>query len=83
MGVLFLGPGDRIGHHLAGLPRRFCVVAGRGLVGADAGEPSLIAQGRPAFWRSGKNHEVGTVTGLVADVVQVETLDPGAVLSPL
>jgi len=80
---LFLGPGDRIGIHPAGLPQLFCVVAGEGWVqGADA-ERVVITPGQAALWTAGEEHAAETDTGMTAIVIQAETLDSAALLSPV
>lgn len=78
--VAFLGPGDRIGPHRAGLPQLFCVVAGTGWVEGGDGQTAAIAAGEAAYWVSGERHATQTEGGLTAIIIQAEALDPAAVL---
>ena len=81
--VLFFGPGDHIRRHPVALPQLICVIHGPDRVRSDPDEPSPIAPARAAFWWLGEDHEAGRDAGLTAVVVEVEALDPDAVLSPL
>lgn len=78
--VAFLGAGDTIGRHPAGLPQLFCVLRGSGWVqGADAIEHPIEA-GEAVFWPSGEEHAAGTEHGFTAVIVQAAQLDPEATL---
>jgi hypothetical protein len=80
---LYLGPGDRVGVHPAGLPQLFCVISGNGWVqGADGAEVAISA-GHAAFWASGEEHAATTEVGMTAIVIQAEALDPAAFLSSI
>ncbi len=83
MDVLFLGRGDRVGRHPAGLPQLFSLVDRHGSVQGGTGEPSPIAAGGAAFWHLGEDHGAGTDIGMTVVLVQAEELDPDAVLYPL
>ena len=78
---LFLGSGDRVGAHPAGLPQLFCVVAGEGWVQGAGTERVVVTPGQAAFWAAGEEHAAGTDVGMTAIVVQAEALDPAALLS--
>ena len=78
--VAFLGPGDSIGLHPAGLPQLFCVLRGSGWVrGADAVEVPIAAD-EAVFWPSGEEHAIRTERGLTALIVQAEQLNPDTTL---
>lgn len=78
--VVYLGPGDAIAAHPAGLPQLFCVVQGTGWVQVAGSDAVPISAGLASFWRSGERHAVGTEGGLTALVVQAEALDPATSL---
>jgi quercetin dioxygenase-like cupin family protein len=80
---LFLGPGDRVGVHLAGLPQLFCVVAGKGWLQGAGTERVVVTPGQAAFWTAGEEHAAETDAGMTAIVIQAEVLDPAALLSSL
>src|SRR5687768_16052582 len=77
---LFLGPGDRVGVHPAGLPQLFCVVAGEGWVQGAGAQRVVISPGQAAFWKAGEEHAAETDAGMTAIVIQAEALDPTALL---
>ncbi|MDP9472527.1 MAG: cupin [Chloroflexota bacterium] len=78
--IAFLGPGDSIGPHPAGLPQLFCVVVGSGWVQGGDGQEIAISGGQAAFWARGERHATRTDGGLTAVIVQAEALDPAAAL---
>ncbi|HKG26703.1 MAG TPA: hypothetical protein VKB09_13710 [Thermomicrobiales bacterium] len=81
--LAYLKPGDRIGEHEGRLPQLFCVIDGSGWVaGADA-IPMRAGPGVAAFWAAGERHAAGTETGMRAVIIQAESLDPDATLTPV
>lgn len=78
--VAFLGSGDIVGLHPAGLPQLFCVLQGSGWArGLDAIEMPITV-GEAVFWTPGEEHGVRTEHGLTALIIQAEQLNPDATL---
>ncbi len=72
--LAILAPGGLIGRHQAAAPQLFVVVEGSGWVaGGDAARVEVGA-GDAVLWAAGEEHEAGTDTGVVALVVESETL---------
>ncbi|MEX0750220.1 MAG: cupin [Dehalococcoidia bacterium] len=80
--IMYLGAGDRVGRHEARIAQLFAVVQGNGRVEA-AGARTPIASGRAAFWGAGESHAAGTDTGMVAIVVEGNSLGPDAALAQM
>jgi quercetin dioxygenase-like cupin family protein len=79
--VAFLGPGDRVGLHRAGLPQLFCVITGSGWVRGGDDQEVAISGGEAVYWTSGEWHATRTDDGLTAVIVQAEALNPTAFLT--
>jgi quercetin dioxygenase-like cupin family protein len=76
--VLRFSAGSHLPQHRAGRPQLFLVLEGEGWVtGADQEKHSIRA-GQAAFWSEGEPHGSGSVTGMLAVIVQAPHLDlPG------
>jgi quercetin dioxygenase-like cupin family protein len=71
-----LARGGRIGRHPATSAQLLVVVEGSGTVsGADGAEVAVEA-GHAVLWEAGEEHETRTESGLVALVVEAESLRP-------
>jgi len=72
--VAILAPDGLIGRHAATVTQLFVVVEGAGwAAGADA-ERVEVAAGDAVLWEAGEEHEAGTDAGMVALVVESNTL---------
>ena len=56
--------------------RLFLVVHGQGWVRDGTPERISLVAGQAAFWEKGEWHAAGTVTGLMAIVIESDFLDP-------
>jgi quercetin dioxygenase-like cupin family protein len=75
LGCLHLGVGGVLGRHPAGTRQLLLVVAGEGWV--SAGEDRRpISVGQAAYWEPGEEHETTTESGLMALILESNTLDP-------
>ena len=71
-----LAPGGVIGRHEAASPQLLLVVEGSGYVsGADRVEQP-IAAGQAVHWERGEAHETRTDGGLVAIIVEADSVEP-------
>ncbi len=73
---LELGAGGVIGRHPAAGPQLLVVVEGAGRVSGDDGVERSIAAGEAACWEGGEEHETRTDDGLVAIVLEAESVEP-------
>lgn len=76
VGCMHLEPGGRVGAHPATTRQLFLVVRGAGWVRGPEPERTAIVADQAAFWESGEEHESGSETGMVALVIEGDTLDP-------
>lgn len=67
-----------VGYHQAATPQLFLVVQGAGWVRGETSERTPITKYQALFWNKNEWHEVGTNTGLVAIVIESESLNPSA-----
>jgi quercetin dioxygenase-like cupin family protein len=81
LGCMHLAPGGSVGYHQATIPQLFLVVAGEGWVRGEAPEQVPISTGGAAFWTAGEWHAAGTESGMVALVLEAETLDPNQLVT--
>ncbi|HEX6544511.1 MAG TPA: hypothetical protein VF040_22320 [Ktedonobacterales bacterium] len=72
---MHLSPGGRVGAHEATTRQLFLVVSGEGWVRGPEPERTAITADQAAFWDMGEEHESGTDTGMVAIVIEGDTLD--------
>ena len=68
-------PGGVIGRHPAAAPQLLAVVEGSGHVSGADGRERPIRAGEAAQWDEGEEHETRTDTGLVAIVVESDSLE--------
>lgn len=80
IGCMHLEPGGRVGAHQATPQQLFLVVRGEGWVRGPEPERTPIVADQAAFWESGEEHEAGSDIGMVALVIEGDTLDPDALL---
>ena len=71
-----LQAGGRLGMHPAACSQLFIVVEGEGTVLSDTAAPREVAAGTSIWWQEGELHETRSETGLIAIVVEAESLDP-------
>lgn len=77
---MHLEPGGRVGAHRATPHQLFLVVRGEGWVRGPEPQRTAIVADQAAFWENGEEHESGTETGMVAIVIEGDTLDPDRLL---
>ncbi len=70
-----LGRGGVIGRHAAASPQLFLVVEGTGSVSGGDGHASTIRAGEGAYWETGEEHETRTDGGLVAVVLEGDSIE--------
>lgn len=83
IGCMHLEPGGRVGAHQATTPQLFLVVRGEGWVRGPELERTPISADQAAFWEPGEEHESGSESGMVALVIESDTLDPDQFLTLL
>lgn len=69
--------GGVVGYHQATTRQLFIVVQGAGWVRGAEAEHTPIGVGRAAYWQAGEWHESGSESGMVAIVIEGDTLEPG------
>jgi hypothetical protein len=79
----YLGPNGRIGSHPTVVPQLLLVVQGAGWVRGEAADRIPVAIGHAVFWGQDEWHETITDTGLMAIVIEGESLDPADFMPPL
>ncbi len=73
-----LGPQGKIGRHQASARQLFLVVQGAGLVGGEGMDCLPVRFGDAVLWEKNEWHESSTDSGLIAIIIEGETLDPAA-----
>ena len=68
-------PAGQIGEHPTGFAQLFLIVRGEGWVMGADGRRTDLATGQGAFFDPGERHAKGSDTGMVALLVQVDTMD--------
>lgn len=76
IGCMRLEPGGCVGAHQAATRQLFLVVRGEGWVRGPEAERTPITAGQAAYWEPGEEHESGSESGMVAFVIEGDTLDP-------
>lgn len=76
IGCMRLEPGGCVGAHQATTRQLFLVVRGAGWVRGPEAERTPIAADQAAYWEPGEEHESGSESGMVALVIEGDTLDP-------
>ncbi|MBM6995988.1 cupin domain-containing protein [Paenibacillus sp. DXFW5] len=75
-----MNPGGLIGGHEAHGPQLFIVVAGEGFITGRENLRIPIQSGQMAFWETGEWHEVMTIKGMSAIVIESDQLSPEELL---
>ena len=70
-----LAAGGVIGRHPAAGPQLLVVVEGAGYVSGADGVERTLATGEAVRWDAGEEHETRTDSGLVAIVIEAESLE--------
>ncbi len=66
-----------VGYHQATTRQLFIVVQGAGWVRGAEAEHTPIGAGHAAYWQAGEWHESGSEDGMVAIVIEGDTIEPG------
>ncbi len=74
IGCMRLGQDGLVGYHLASTYQLFAVVEGEGWVRGAGLERVPIRAGQATLWEPGEGHQAETDTGMVAIVVESDTL---------
>ncbi len=77
VGYIELEEGGVIGRHPAAAPQLLMVVDGSGYASGADGTEQRITAGEAVYWELGEEHETRTDQGLVAVVVEAESLQLG------
>jgi quercetin dioxygenase-like cupin family protein len=77
-----LGPGGRVGHHQAVSPQLLLVVQGDGWARSGSGDPTHIKVGDAVYWNKDEWHETSTNSGMIAIVIESESIHPGESMPP-
>lgn len=75
VGMMHIGKQGVVGYHQAVTPQLFLVVNGAGWVRGESEVRTPIQVGQAAFWGAGEWHESGSDTGMMALVIESESLD--------
>jgi len=71
-----LSAGGRLGMHPASCSQLFIVVEGEGTVLTNQAAPTPVSVGTIVWWKQGESHETRSQTGLVAIVIEADSLNP-------
>jgi mannose-6-phosphate isomerase-like protein (cupin superfamily) len=63
--------------HPASCSQLFIVVEGEGVVLVDQAAPTGVSVGTIVWWKPGERHETRSEAGLVAVVIEADSLAPG------
>ena len=72
---IYFQPGGIVGYHPALGHQLFFVVQGKGWVRGEKGDRVWITSGQGVYWEPGEGHESGTDEGMVAIIVEAESLE--------
>ncbi len=75
IGFIQLDAGGEVGYHQATVEQLYIVVQGEGWVTGTDRERISIKSGEGVMWDKGEWHESGSESGLLALVVESETID--------
>lgn len=78
----YLGPNGGIGYHQAVVPQLLLIMQGEGWVRDEASDRIPIKVGQAVFWEKDEWHETGAGAGLMAIIIESETLDPAEFMPP-
>jgi quercetin dioxygenase-like cupin family protein len=76
IGCIYLGTNGKVGYHQTATNQLFLVVQGEGWVRSGDHHKMNIKAGQAAFWIAGEWHESGTESGMMAIVIESDSLDP-------
>ena len=76
IGFIQIDPNGNIGRHEAPSDQLFIVISGQGWVTGKDEIKHEILQGDSALWKSGELHESGSMTGMIAIVIESENIEP-------
>ncbi|SED08616.1 hypothetical protein SAMN05443246_5642 [Paenibacillus sp. GP183] len=76
IGCMYLGANGNVGYHQTATNQLFLVVQGEGWVRSGDHHKMNIKAGQAAFWIAGEWHESGTESGMMAIVIESDSLDP-------
>lgn len=79
---MHLDKGGIVGFHPAGVPQLLLVVQGAGRVRANEGYIE-VGPGDAVFWNRGEGHETISEKGMMAIVLEAETLEPKAFMKKI
>jgi quercetin dioxygenase-like cupin family protein len=74
--VFRFAPGGRIARHPTSMPTILAVLEGSGHVTGASGVAEPIAASEAVFWELGEEHEITSVDGLTALIVEGDGLEP-------
>jgi quercetin dioxygenase-like cupin family protein len=76
IGGMNIAAGGVVGYHQATTRQLFVVVQGEGWVRGEEAAHTPIGVGRAAYWEAGEWHESGSEGGMVAIVIEGDTIEP-------
>ena len=79
----YLGAQGKVGYHPAAAQQLFLVLQGTGRVRGETSERVPIHVGYAAFWEKGEGHEIDTDLGILAIVIEAESIDPAEFMTPV
>lgn len=77
VGCMHLEANGLVGLHQATVPQLLLVIQGEGVVKGEEGEEFRIKEGYAAYWNKGEWHETRTETGLMAIVIEGDSVEVG------
>lgn len=75
LSLILVGPGGVLGRHPAVAQQLFFVVDGSGWVSGADDQRVGIRAGQAALWDAGEDHGSGSGEGLMAVVLEIETIE--------
>ncbi|KPB03790.1 cupin domain-containing protein [Bacillus sp. CHD6a] len=76
VGFIQIDAGGVVGYHQATVQQLFIVVQGEGWVTGTDREKISIKSGEGVMWEEGEWHESGSENGMLAIVIESESIDP-------
>ncbi len=77
IGSMNIAAGGVVGYHPATTRQLFVVVQGEGWVRGEEVAHTPIGVGHATYWQAGEWHESGSEGGMVAIVIEGDTIEPG------
>lgn len=75
VGFIHIEAGGVVGYHQASVQQLFIVVQGGGWVTGTNREKMVIESGEGVMWEEGEWHESGSESGMLALVIESESID--------